>query len=55
MDAKFSKKAIPQSRYTMIVVYESSDMIKMVGDNLKIHLTFSACLTLKNTLDESVS
>jgi hypothetical protein len=40
MDAKFTRKIIPQSRYSMTVVYESSYIIKMVGDDLKIHLTF---------------
>jgi hypothetical protein len=45
----------PVTEWVVIVVYELSNIMKMVGDDLKIHQTFSACLTLKNTLDESVS
>jgi hypothetical protein len=37
------------------VVYELSNIMKIVGDDLKIHQTFLACLTLNNTLDETVS
>jgi hypothetical protein len=43
------------TEWVVIVVYELSNMMQIVGDDLKIHETFSACLTLKNTLDESVS
>jgi hypothetical protein len=46
---------LPVTEWVVIVVYELSNIMKMVGDDLKVHQTFPACLTLKNTLDESVS
>jgi hypothetical protein len=45
----------PVTEWVVIVVYELPNILKMVVDDLKIHQTFPACLTLKNTLNESVS
>jgi hypothetical protein len=42
-------------RGDVIIVYELSNIMKIVDDDFKIHQTSSACLTLKNALDESVS
>jgi hypothetical protein len=46
---------LPVTEWVVKVVYELSNVMKIDGDDLKIHKIFSACLTLKNTLDESVS
>jgi hypothetical protein len=46
---------LPVAEWVVIVVYELSNTMKMVGDDFKIDQTFPVCLTIKNTFDESVS
>jgi hypothetical protein len=46
---------LPVTEWAVIVVYGLSNIMMMGGDDLKVHQTLSAGVTLKNTLDESVS